>query len=75
MGCIKNYLLRLLELCSEHDFGQNAVEWAITTGQLKLTYNLHTDLVAIMGEPGKPETGRYSEFCDAYRRFKLPIAA
>ena len=37
-------------------------------GHLTLTYDLQTDLRAIVGEPGKPETGRYDEFCAGYRQ-------
>jgi hypothetical protein len=34
--------------------------------QIQLSYDLETDLRNIMGEPGKPETGRYDEFCQAF---------
>jgi len=68
MGAMKNYLLTLLQQCSEEQFGQDAVEYAIVSGAVTLTYDLQTDLKAIMGEPGKPETGRYSEFIEAYQR-------
>ena len=68
MGQMKNYLLRVLENCSDEQFGQDAVEWAITNGYIHLTYDLDTDLRQIMGEPGKPETGKYDEICGAYRR-------
>ena len=44
MGSIKNYLLTLLEQCSEEKTGQDAVEHAIVTGALQLTGNLETDL-------------------------------
>jgi len=43
MGMMKNYLLTLLEHCSEEQFGQDAIEHAIITGALELTYNLPTD--------------------------------
>jgi hypothetical protein len=43
MGMMKNYLLTLLEHCSEEQFGQDAIEHAIVTGALELTYNLPTD--------------------------------
>jgi hypothetical protein len=68
MGMTKNYLLKILENCSQHQFGQDAVEWAIVSGHVALTGDLETDLRAILGEPGKPETGRYDEFCEAWRR-------
>ena len=43
MGMMKNYLLTLLAHCSEEQFGQDAIEHAIITGALELTYNLPTD--------------------------------
>ncbi len=67
MGIMKNYLLDLLRLCSEEQFGQDAVEWAILSGRVALTYQRERDLRAIMGEPGKPDTGNYSEILEAYR--------
>lgn len=70
MGMTKNYLLKVLENCSEHQFGQDAVEWAIYSGWIKLTSNLQTDLAAIMGQPGKPETGQYDAICEAYRKVR-----
>ena len=60
MGCTKNYLLTVLENCSEENFGQEAVEWAIIQGHITLTYNLEADVRAIMP--------RYSEFIEAYQR-------
>lgn len=68
MGAMKNYLLTILHLCSDQQFGQDAVEWAISTGRVTLSYNLDQDLRTIMGEPGKPETGMYCEITEAYRR-------
>jgi hypothetical protein len=68
MGMIKKYLLHLLHLCSDEQFGQDAVEWAIVSGHVRLTYNLHKDLLRIMGEPGKPETGLYPSIVEAYQR-------
>ena len=68
MGMTKNYLLKILENCSEHQFGQDAVEWAIYSGWVQLTGDLQTDLIAIMGQPGKPETGQYDAICEMYRR-------
>lgn len=67
MGQTKNYLLQIQQNCSEELFGQEAVEWAIYTGKVQLTGDLQTDLVTIMGEPGKPETGRYDEIIVAYQ--------
>ena len=67
MGMMKNYLLQLLALCSEEQFGQDAVEWAIVNGHVKLTYQLEVDLRTIMGEPGKPKTGQYDAICENWR--------
>jgi hypothetical protein len=71
MGMMKNYLLNLLHLCSEHQFGQDAVEWAIANGQVKLSYDFEADLRLIMGEPGKPETGMYDAIILGYRNSLL----
>jgi hypothetical protein len=60
MGMIKNYLLRLLEQCSEERFGQDAIEWAIFSGLVRLSYELDADVHAIMP--------RYDEIIEAYRR-------
>lgn len=59
MGMIKNYLLNLLQQCSEEQFGQDVVEWAIFTGRVSLSYNLEADVRTIMA--------RYDELIDAYR--------
>jgi len=67
MGMMKRYLENVVGLCSEEQFGQDAVEWAIQTGMVKLTYNLDADLRTIMGEPGLPETGQYSAIVEAYQ--------
>ena len=64
MGCMKNYLLTVLEQCSSEKFGQDAIEWAIVSGHIKLTYQLDTDVRAIMGEGG----GNYDRLIEAYRR-------
>ena len=64
---MKEYLLKLLELCSDENFGQEAVEYGILNGHLKLTYDLQTDLQTIMGEPNHPETGCYDQLCALYR--------
>ena len=60
MGMMKNYLLRLLQQCSEEQFGQDAIEWAIGAGLVRLSYELATDVRSIML--------RYDEIIDAYRR-------
>ena len=60
MGMMKNYLLRLLAQCSEERFGQHAIEWAIVTGLLRLTYDLDRDV--------RESMSRYDEIIEAYRR-------
>ena len=60
MGMMKNYLLRLLERCSEEKFGQDAIEWAIVTGLVRLTYDLDRDV--------RESMSRYDEIIEAYRR-------
>ena len=65
---MKHYLLELLCLCSDEQFGQDAVEWAIMTGLVKLTYDQQQDLIHIMGRPGIPESGAYPAIVDAYRQ-------
>ena len=73
---LKNYLLTLITLCSEEQFGQDAVEWAILSGWIKLTYHRDTDLRTIMDQ--------YDQICEAYQRVcrlhdevdqALPLAA
>jgi hypothetical protein len=59
MGMVKNYLLNLLQQCSEKKFGQDAIEWAITSGLVRLTYNLDQDIHEAMS--------RYDEIIEAYR--------
>jgi hypothetical protein len=60
MGMMKNYLLTLLQQCSEEQFGQDAIEWAIVTGLVRLTYDLDRDVHESMS--------RYDEIIEAYRR-------
>ena len=60
MGMIKNYVLKLLSQGSEEQFGQDAIEWAITSGLVHLSYELDTDIRAIMS--------RYDEIIEGYRR-------
>ena len=50
MGMMKNYLLTVMERCSDQEFGQLAVEWAIVCGHVKLTCDLDTDLRQIFAE-------------------------
>ena len=62
MGMMKQYLLNLLQQCSEHKFGQDAIEWAIVSGLVRLTYDLDRDIHETMS--------RYDEIIEAYRRFQ-----
>ena len=66
---IENYLEQLLPLCSEEQFGQDAIEWAIFSGHVAITHDLQTDLRHIMGLPGHPETGEYDNICDVYHSY------
>jgi hypothetical protein len=50
MGSMKHYLLTLLQQCSEEKTGQDAVENAVFTGALQLTFNLETDLHQIFDQ-------------------------
>jgi hypothetical protein len=59
MGMIKNYLLELLHQCSVEQFGQDAIEWAIIFGLVRLTYDLDRDIHETMS--------RYDEIIEAYR--------
>src|SRR5215469_16210484 len=59
MGMMKNYLLNLLQQCSEEKFGQDAIEWAIVSGRVHLTYDLDGDIRETMS--------RYDEIIEGYR--------
>jgi len=60
MGMMKNYLLNVLQHCSEEQFGQDAIEWAILSGMVTLSYDLDLDVHAIMS--------RYDQIIEAYRQ-------
>jgi hypothetical protein len=60
MGMMKNYLLNLLQQCSEEQFGQDAIEWAVLSGRVRLTYDLERDVRECMS--------RYDEIIVGYRR-------
>jgi len=66
MGMMKNYLLKLQEGISEHQFGQDAVEWAVVTGLVKLTYNRQTDLATLVTN--------YDSIIDSYRKARQDSA-
>ena len=60
MAMMKNYFLKVLQQCSEEKFGQDAVEWAIVSGLVRLSYDLEGDVREIMS--------RYDEIIEGYRR-------
>ena len=60
MGMMKNYLLNLLQQCSEEKFGQDAIEWAVHSGLVRLTYDLERDI--------RESMSRYDEIIEGYRR-------
>jgi hypothetical protein len=60
MGMMKNYLLNVLQACSEQTFGQDAIEYAIQMGWVKLLYNLEADTKAIMEQ--------YDDIIEGYQR-------
>jgi hypothetical protein len=74
MSTLDRYVNHLVCQCSEESFGQMAVDWFITSGQIDLTYIMQDDLLKIMGQPGKPETGLYDTIIDAYQVFRQGIA-
>ncbi len=62
MGMMKNYFLNLLQQCSDEQFGQDAIEWAIVSGFVTLSYDLDRDVRNIMSN--------YDAIIDAYRKAK-----
>jgi len=56
---MKNYLLNLLQQCSEEKFGQDAIEWAVVSGRVRLTYDLDRDI--------RESMSRYDEIIEGYR--------
>ena len=59
MGMMKNYLLKLLQQCSEEQFGQDAIEWAVASGWVHLTYDFDRDIRECMTQ--------YDEIIEGYR--------
>ncbi len=59
MGAMKNYLLALL-MAGDNQEEQDAIEWAIHSGWLTLTYNLEQDHESIRNQIGP--------LVEAYRR-------
>ena len=61
MGALKNYLLGIICECApENGFAQDAIEWAITSGWVTLTYDPKADKEAIMWD--------YDEIIEGYQR-------
>jgi hypothetical protein len=60
MGMIKNYLNDIICACSEEQFGQDAVEYAVQMGLVELTGNKDDDVRIIMSQ--------YDDICQAYRK-------
>jgi len=57
-----HYLNRLCTTCCEHQFGQDAIEWAVLSGWITLTYILDLDMALLMDAA----TGDYDRICAAY---------
>lgn len=70
MGMTKNYLLGVLHACTDKQFGQDAIEWAILNGRIQLTGHLKTDVRLIMGTvpDGQPGETHYDRIITAYRQ-------
>jgi hypothetical protein len=61
MGATKNYLNNVIcASAPEEQFGQDAVEFAIQMGLVKLTMDFKTDVALIASQ--------YDDICQAYRR-------
>jgi hypothetical protein len=60
MGMLKNYLLDLICACSDHQYGQDAIEFAVSMGLVKISYNLEADVKTIMNQ--------YDDIIEWYRR-------
>ena len=70
MGFQKQHLLRVVESCSEEQFGQDAIEWAILEGHVKLTGDLDADCRAVMGENGT----NYDTIIEGYRTWSRQMS-
>ncbi len=60
---MKRYLEQLWHRCSDEAFGQDAVEWGVLSGHVRLTYDLDTDLRTIMGDACHPSQPRACPDC------------
>lgn len=58
---VKNYLLKIQEQTTENQFGQDAVEYAISRGLIKLSGSLEDDVRRIAQS--------YDRICEAYREW------
>jgi hypothetical protein len=56
---IKRYLENVLQACSEEQTGQDAIDWAIVAGMVKLTFNFEADVQHI--------ADHYSQIIVAYQ--------
>ena len=48
MGMLKQYMLVLQERCSDHLYGQMAIEWAVLNGIVKLSGDMESDIRTVM---------------------------
>jgi hypothetical protein len=70
---MKDYLLLILTACApENGFAQDAIEWAIVSNHITLTYHPAHDVMTIMG--------LYDKIIDGYRSARqdadlLPVFA
>lgn len=62
MGMMKNYFLELLQSASEEKFAQDAIEWAIVTKLVTLTYDRRKDLEEVLRN--------YTAILEAYRQWR-----
>lgn len=60
MGAMKHYFNDVVCACSDQQFGQDAVEYALQMGWVTLSYDLKADVETIMGQ--------YDQIIEAYRR-------
>jgi hypothetical protein len=59
MGVMKNYLNNVICACSDEHFGQDAVEYAVQMGLVKLSGDLEADVKTIVSQ--------YDDICAAYQ--------
>ncbi len=62
---LKRYLERLLHQCSEHSFGQDAIEHAIMLGHVTLSFDFDADVRLIMGQ--------YDAICTSYHAHQRQV--